>query len=139
MGAAVRKPENACGMQQHGAHCFQVAVAVVDDGEHQQSLAFVFQEQIVKLGLGFHSLRFCQIRHAALWAGLVVGRVAEHENAMQLRAHVFGELVVKLYRLAQNGSLHFWVSHACHPLGQGQMSQSVIAGATDESMAGLKP
>ena len=126
-------------MQQHGAHCFQIAVAVVDDREHQQSLAFVFQEQIVKLGLRLHSRRLCQIRHAALWAGFVVGWVAEHENAMQLRAHVFGERVFVIHRLAQNGSLHFWVSHASHPLRQRQVRQSVIAGAADESMTGLKP
>ena len=126
-------------MQQHGTHSFQIAIAVVDDREHQQSLAFVFQEQVIKLGLDIRTLCFCQIRHAAFGAGLVVGRVAEHEDAMQLRAHVFGELIVVIHRLSQNGCFHFWVAHASHPLGQGQMRQSVIAGTADKSMAGLKP
>jgi len=125
-------------VKQHIANRIQVALAVVDNGENQQGLALVFQQQVIQLGLNLNSVGLGQIGHALLGAGFVVGGIAQHIDSLELRAHVFGELVVVIDFFGEYLRFYIGAAELCHSLGKRQVRQSIVAWTPHEGIVGLK-
>ena len=132
--AAVAEGYHRPVVVQQVVHQVEVAVAVVEEGEQQQLLAFVAQHVVVEDLVCGLALALGNRPDALLRAGLVVRRIAEGEDLLQHELAV--EHAAKADRLVAIGPedprANARVLHAFHALGERQVRDLQVGRAVQE-------
>ena len=135
MGAAVAETEHRGRVQQHLAHRVEVAGGVVEDRQVQELVPVPPEHEVVEDLVGRAPLGRGEGGDAAFGRRLVVGRVAEGEQLVQVGPQQLHE-PARARRLAENGGAHLGRAQPGHPLGQRQVGDLLVGPVVGEGVGG---